>query len=324
VPERLGIGYEQACEVKPDIIWVSVSGYGPDGPSARRPAAHPIPGAVNGGALMQAGAGWPPADLDSLESWREGARQFFRANEANPDPNTSVVVAAATTLALHARQRTGEGQQVFVSMLGANAYANADDFLAYEGKPERPRIDPWLYGTGPLRRLYQAAGDTWVFLSAESDSAWVKVCSAVGRPELASDARFRDASSRDQHADALAATLVELFATREAGEWERCLLEAGVGCVRADEFQNAGQFFLNSEHTQANGFGPVVDHRVLGSYQRWGPLVTFSKTPGRYGPGVLAGQHTNDLLREVGYSAEEIAGLRERAVVWSDEQPVPA
>jgi crotonobetainyl-CoA:carnitine CoA-transferase CaiB-like acyl-CoA transferase len=324
VPERLGIGYEQACEVKPDIIWVSVSGYGPDGPSATRPAAHPIPGAVNGGAMMQAGAGWPPSNLDSLESWREGARQFFRANEANPDPNTSVVVAAATTLALHARRRTGEGQQVFVSMLGANAYANSDDFLSYEGKPDRPQIDAMLFGIGPLRRLYQTSGDGWVCLSIGSDEEWRRLCETAGRPHLAADTRFKDGDAREQNADALTEELAALFATRTADEWERDLLAARVGCVRADEYANAGQFFLRSEHVKANGFGPVVDHRVLGSYQRWGPLVTFSKTPGRYGSGVLAGQHTDELLLEAGYDDTEIADLRGRAVVWSDEQPVPA
>ena len=89
--------------------------------------------------------------------------------------------------------------------------------------------------------------------------------------------------------------------------------------MRADEYANAGQFFLNSEHVRANDFAPVVEHRVLGTYQRWGPLVTFSRTPGRYGPGVLAGQHTDELLREVGYDADQIADLRGRAIVWSDE-----
>ena len=102
------------------------------------------------------------------------------------------MVAAATTLALHARQRTGEGQQVFVSMLCANAYANSDDFLSYEGKPERPTIDPLLHGTGPLRRLYQSSGDGWVYLSAEPSEAWTRLCAAAGRQDLATDARFKD------------------------------------------------------------------------------------------------------------------------------------
>ena len=317
VPERLGIGYEQACAIKPDIIWVSVSGYGPDGPSATRPAAHPIPGAVNGGALMQAGAAWPPSPIDSLDVRREGARQFFRSNEANPDPNTSMAVVAAATLALHARRRTGEGQQVFVSMLCANGYANADDFLSYEGKPDRPQIDAGLFGIGPLRRLYRAR-DGWVCLSMVDDE-WADLCTAAERPDLATDEQFRDAASREHNAEPLAEALEQLFVTRDADEWERRLILAGVGCVRADGYANAGQFFLNNEQMRANGFGSVVNHRVLGEYQRWGPLVTFSRTPGSYGPGVLAGEHTDDLLREVGYSAEQIADLHSLAIVWSDE-----
>ncbi|RLT38002.1 MAG: hypothetical protein DWI58_16190, partial [Chloroflexi bacterium] len=84
VPERLGIGYEQAKAIRPEIIWLSVSGYGPDGAGAPRPAAHPIPGAVDGGALLQAGEGWPQGDLSSIDGLREAARRFYRANESNP------------------------------------------------------------------------------------------------------------------------------------------------------------------------------------------------------------------------------------------------
>lgn len=320
VPERLGIGYEQARAIKPDIIWLSVSGYGPDGPGATRPAAHPIPGAVNGGALMQAGEGWPFTDTSSIDGLREAARRFYRANESNPDPNTSVVVQAAAMLALHERSKTGRGQEVFVSMLGANAYANADDFVAYAAKPARPTIDAHLMGIGPLERLYEAQ-NSWVYVSAAGDADWQRLCAAIGRAELSADARFADRAARAANASALAAELAAVFATRHADEWERSLIERGVGCVRADDYVNAGQFFWRSQHVHDNGFAIETAHRVLGQYQRWGPLVTFSATPGRYGPGVVAGEHTDALLAEVGYAPPEVRALRDTGVVWSDETP---
>ena len=317
VPERLGIGYEQARALRPDIIWLSVSGYGPDGEGAPRPAAHPIPGAVDGGALMQVGEGWPRGDLSSLDVLREAARRFYRANESNPDPNTSVVVAAAAMLALHARRRTGVGQEVFVSMLAANAYANADDFLSYAGKPSRPTIDAALMGISPLQRLYPAR-NSWICLSADSDAMWARLCAAVGRADLHADARFADRASRARHRDALAAELSSIFATQHADDWERGLLEAGVGCVRADDYTNAGQFFLRSEHMRANGFALHATHRVLGEYQRWGPMVTFAETPGRYGPGVVAGEQTDSILEELGFDSDTIQRLRDTRVVWAD------
>lgn len=318
VPERLGIGYEQAKAIRPDIIWLSVSGYGPDGEGAPRPAAHPIPGAVDGGALMQVGEGWPQGDLSSINALREAARRFYRANESNPDPNTSVVVATAAMLALHARRRTGAGQEVFVSMLGANAYANADDFLSYAGKPARPTLDSSLMGIGPLQRLYRAK-DSWVCLSAESDDMWACLCSALQRDDLRNDSRFKDRESRASHAQDLVTFLTPVFAQRSADEWEHALLEAGVGCVRADDFQSAGQFFWRSEQIKENAFAIRAKHRILGDYQRWGPLVTFSETPGRYGPGVVAGEQTDAILEELSYDAPSIRLFRETGIVWADE-----
>ena len=320
VPERLGIGYEQVRALRSGIVWVSVSGYGPDGPSATRPSAHPIPGAVDGGALMQAGAGWAELDTSSIDGLREASRRFYRANEANPDPNTSMAVVSATLLGLRTRQRTGEGQAVYVSMLGANAYANADDFLAYAGKPARPTLDGQLLGTGPLRRLYRAR-DGWVCLSAPGEAQWAALCLAIGRPELAADARFCDARARSEHGATLGAELAAAFLARDADEWERTLIAAGVGCVRADGHATAGAFLLNDPHVRANGFVRTTQHVVMGEYERWGPVVTLAETPGRYGPGVLAGQHTDALLAELDYDAGAVASLRSAGVVWS-EQPL--
>ena len=112
VPERLGIGYEDAKRLNPKIVDVSVNGYGPKGPGAHRPSTHPIPGAALGGALAQVGKGRPPGFCDTIEEVRLASEKLMRANEANPDPNTSMVVCSSAMLGLAAAKRHGVGQQI--------------------------------------------------------------------------------------------------------------------------------------------------------------------------------------------------------------------
>ncbi len=339
VPERLGIGYEQARAIKPDIVWLSVNGYGPDGPGAHRPSAHPIPGAVCGGALMQSGTAWPPAEVESIAALREASRWFYRANEANPDPNTSVVVTSAAMLGLAARQQTGQGQRIYLSMLGANGYANAEDFLSYEGKPARPQVDAQLCGTGALYCLYRAR-EGWVFLAAaegvadaaaevagETAEAWKNLCGALGADGLAADARFATAEARREHDAALATEIEAVLATRDADEWERLLTAAGAGCVRADGYATLGEFLLEDSHARENGLLVQAHHAQWGPYQRWAPPLSFGATPGWPRSGVLAGEHTARLLEEFGYDASEVGRLYADSVVWSGEPmelPAPA
>ncbi|MXW34629.1 MAG: CoA transferase [Chloroflexi bacterium] len=324
VPDRLGIGYEQAKAIKPDIVWVSVNGYGPDGPGARRPSAHPIPGAVCGGALMQSGVDWPPNGYSSIDDIREASRWFSRANEGNPDPNTSMCVATTAMLGLMARHQTGKGQRIFLSMLGANGYANAEDFLSYDGKAERPTLDRWLHGTSALNRLYRSQ-DGWVFLAADDDASWGALAAASVNG-IGADGRFATAEGRREHDAALTEALEAMFALRDADEWERDLIAAGVGCVNAGAYDSPGAFLLEDEHAQANGLLTDAQHALWGEYRRWGPPSTFSATPGNPHAGVLAGQHTDELLAEAGYSPAEVEALRADNVVWSEvpmELPEP-
>ncbi|MDE2966730.1 MAG: CoA transferase [Chloroflexota bacterium] len=306
VPDRLGIGYETAKAINPEIVWVSANGYGPDAPGARRPSAHPIPGAVIGGALFQAGSAMPPVGCETIEEIREASRQLMRANEANPDPNTGLLVASATLLGLYAQRRYSVGQEIYVNMLTANAYANSDDFLQYKGKVPRRQVDGELYGTAPWHRLYEAS-EGWVFLAAVTDDEW-SAFSHEAAPELADRDRISE--------DALIAALGDVFAQAPASEWERRLTAIGVGCVRADT-GSVGEFLSADEHMLANGFSPVAEHRRLGDVRRWGPLTTMAGGRDDYGPGVLAGQETDEILDEVGRGGD-IERLRSTGVVWSE------
>ena len=317
VPERLGIGYEDCKRVQPSIVYVSVNGYGPKGPGAHRPSTHPIPGAALGGALMQVGKGRPPGFCDTLEEVRAASEKLMRANEANPDPNTSMVVASSALLGLTSARRFGVGQQVFIDMLGANAYANADGFLDYAGKPPRAVPDHDLLGLSATYRLYQAASDTWVFLAVPTDAEFAKFAEMAGAPGLAKDARFSTTSTRKASDEALAGELCSLFATRDADSWESDLAAKGVGCVRADG-PLPGDFWATDAHVRENGFVVSVPHLRYGDYLRWGTMVNYSRSPMTPGPACLAGDHTEVILAELGYSGADIGGLRSRGIAWSE------
>jgi crotonobetainyl-CoA:carnitine CoA-transferase CaiB-like acyl-CoA transferase len=316
VPERLGIGYEHCRELQPNIVHVSMNGYGALGPGAHRPSTHPVPGAAVGGATLQAGGAhrWTS---DSTEELRATAWRLFRANEANPDPNTSVVVASATLLALLAQRRYGVGQQVFVDMLGANAYANADDFIQYAGKPVRPAPDEALLGLCATYRLYQAEAG-WVFLAVPTDGEFQRFCELAGADALAADARFADANARRAHDNELADSLAKVFAGRPAERWEQLLAPNGVGCVRADASM-PGEFWLNDAHSRENGFVTEVEHARYGKHLRWGALSTLHGSPAVPAAGSLGGDHTAAILREIGYGDAEIDRLYADGVVWSEE-----
>jgi crotonobetainyl-CoA:carnitine CoA-transferase CaiB-like acyl-CoA transferase len=323
VPDKLGFGYERARSFNPKVVWLSANGYDPKSPGAQRPCSHPIAGAQCGGALYQAGAGMPPKGAADMPTLIDAARRLMRANEVNPDPNTSMLVATGAMLGLFAAERFGIGQRVNVNMMLANVYANFDDAVRYPGKPQRPPVDADLYGLHALYRLYRCA-EGWVFLAVERDVEFKALCQAIGLAALADDSRFRDAKSRLANDAALAVQLTAAFLADGADAWESKLSRAGVGCVRADGGV-AGEFWLSDSHVRATGLARECDHLRYGRYLRHGPLLNFSDSTVRCGAGTLAGQHTDALLRELGYDEAAIEQLRKDKVVWSESlAPLPA
>jgi len=308
VPDRLGLGYEQVRAIKPDIIWAVVNGYGPDGPSAKRPATHPVVGAASGGVAYQAGPALT-ADCPTLADVREHARQIMAANDANPDPNTSVVAASAILLALVAQQRQGIGQVVRINMQVANAWANIDDFVDWPTKPARSPVDPDHRGLHAGYRLYPARSG-WIFLAATTAAEFERFAAVIGRPELRLD-------SSD-----LANTLAAVFAAEDADAWEERMTAAQVGCVQADGI-DVGTFLRDDAHVLHNGWAPMVEHERFGTVKRWGPTVTVGGLNPDYRSAPLAGEHTDALLAELGHTDAAIAKLRTDRIVNSEAAPVP-
>ncbi|MCY4640615.1 MAG: CoA transferase [Chloroflexi bacterium] len=320
-PERLGIGYEQASALNPRLVYVSATGYGIDGPYAHRPTAHPAPGAALGGAYLQAGGVDHAVAGDDFAAMSEEARRMQQANEISPDPNASAVVATAALLGLMAQRRRGVGQHVQCNMMGANAYANHDDFVDYAGRPERPHADPDLLGLSALYRLYRAApgaGDgersSWLFLAVTTEREWEALAGAPGLESLAGDPRFGTPGARLAHDAELAAALSELLARRTADEWEQLLTSRDVAGVRADA-REPGLFWDDDPHVEAAGLTHETDHPIWGPYRRHAPLLDFDGTPATPGPGMLGGQHARTILSELGYDEEAVDGLYERGVV---------
>ena len=318
-PERTGIGYAQLAEINPGLVYLYSGGYGATGPHSRRPSMAPIPGAVCGGAMAQIGRdNLPPPEQElTIEEIEEASRKLGRANDGSTDHCSAMANSVGMLLGLYARGHTGRGQYIEASMLGSNAYANADDFFWHQGKPARRTPDRDGYGLHALYRLYRAR-DGWIFLACPFEDEWRALCETIGRRDLLDDTRFCTPETRLEHDEALAGELGAVFATREPLEWESLLTAADVACVKAGD-RGMYYFYDQDPHVRENGFITEVETARLGKFWRYSPLLRFSDTEVKAGPGVLKGEHTRPILLELGYTEEQIAGFKDAGVIdWEE------
>ena len=324
VPERLGVDYETCKSINPRLVHVYSGAYGATGPHNRRPGAHPLPGALFGGALRQSGRGMPPPIYQTMtmDEIKETSRRLMRANEGNPDPNTSQAVGTAIMLGLWDRERTGKGQAIQDTMMIANAWANHGEAYDYVGRPPYAIPDSECYGLHALYWLYEAK-DGWVFLACLFEEEWAKFCQTVGRTDLLGDPRFASAA-RQAHDEELISQLSQIFATRPAAEWEELLTAQDVACVRVTETDQE-EFLLDDPHARDNELAVETEDENprYGRYMRPGGIVHFSETPGRFRVAPYSGQHTRTIMQEVGYSDEQIDNYRERRIIdWQEADPI--
>jgi crotonobetainyl-CoA:carnitine CoA-transferase CaiB-like acyl-CoA transferase len=287
VMDRLGVGWERLHEESPGLVYCAISGYGQDGPNRDR-AGHDM----NYLGLV---------GLLGLTGEKDGP-PVQAAGQIADIGGGSLMAAFGVLAALRERDRSGEGQFVDVSMAdGALSWLAmvAGRYFADGVAPRRGELE--LAGGLICYRPY-ACSDGWVSLGALEPKFWQAWCRGVGREDLVE--RQFDAPGSDAHAE-----VERIFLERTRGEWQEfasrhdCCLEPVLGLDEA----------LASELVRAREMVVEIDQPgVAEPVRQLGVPVKLSRTPGApQGPGPVLGEHTDEVLRQVGYSDEEIAELKE-------------
>jgi crotonobetainyl-CoA:carnitine CoA-transferase CaiB-like acyl-CoA transferase len=293
--DRLGFSYENVRERNPRIVYASVSGYGPDGPWGGRPGYD---------AVIQGEGG-----LMSLTGFPDGPPTRVGASIA--DVLAGMTAFQGIALALLRRTRTGEGGRVDVSLLESLlptlAY-HASTYLLTGAVPRR------LGNRHPSLAPYETfeAADGPVVLAVGSESLWRLLCRSMGEPELAEDPRFRTNALRVSNYDALRAHLSARFKTRNVDEWLAHWEKAGIPCGRVRTVAEA----LDMPQVDARGLLVDVDHPVAGRGRYVGsPIHLSDAARSSRRPPPSLGQHTAEVLGELGLGVAEIAALREGGII---------
>lgn len=208
------------------------------------------------------------------------------------DTANAMLSVVGVLLALVHRQRTGEGQELWTSLHDAGLYMAADAWIRSDGTPaERPHLDAGQHGLSPRYRLYETQGGGWICIAAVGDAQW---------------ARLREVVGEDVEAG---------FLTKTARLWHLTLDDAGVpNEIPLDT--NEGEAVLHDDDNVRLGLVMEHDHAVLGTLRQFGKLLSSSTEPG---PPPLVGQHSRELLREVGYRDGDIDALVGAGVIYEPD-----
>jgi crotonobetainyl-CoA:carnitine CoA-transferase CaiB-like acyl-CoA transferase len=317
VAKRQGVDADTLRGINPDLVYLNSPGYGIDGPCGDRPAYAPTIGAGSGLVMRNIGTAIVERPGLTLKEIRADAMHLSGAGTteyAQADGISALTAASAMALGLLVRDRVGTSQEMLTTMLTSTAHALADDMVEYKDRRPTQGADPELLGYSALYRLYKAS-EEWVYLAAPHPGEWSALCAALaGDVDLAGDARFADEASRSVNDAALVEVLAGVFAGRPAQHWEDTLLAADVGCVVAHR-EPPETVLQSAEFAGAADMLVEVEHPTFGEHVRLKPYIGFSRSETVAEPGSLAGQHTDAILSELGYSAEAIRDLRERKVV---------
>jgi crotonobetainyl-CoA:carnitine CoA-transferase CaiB-like acyl-CoA transferase len=295
VKHRLGIDYETLSRINPRLVYGSISGFGQTGPYRDRPGYDQIAQGMGGLMSITGLPGQGPV----------------RVGIPVADLTAGLFLAQAVLVALLERETSGRGQWVHTSLL--QAMVTMLDFQAArwlidgEIPPQAGNDHPTGIPTGVF-----TTADGHINVAASSQEMYRRLCTAIGAPELIDDPRFKTLADRSRQRKQLNAELDRILAGRSSAEWIAILNRAG---VPAGPILNVKDVFEN-EQVQHLGLAQPVTHPVRGEMKVQAPPAVLSRTPGAVRTAAPThGQHTDEILGELGLTREEIARLRQDKVI---------
>jgi formyl-CoA transferase len=287
--DKLGLGYDVAKAINPRLIYCAITGYGQTGPY-KDDAGYDFMIQAQGGLMAITG----PADGEP-----------FKAGVALTDVITGLFAANAILAALHHRERSGEGQFIDVALFDAQVASLVNvAHNALAGEPAR------RYGNAHANIVpYQsfATNDGHIALAVGTDAQFQRLCDVMGRDDLKRDARFATNPLRVQHRDAMIPLLESEFAQRTTQQWLALIKPAGIPISAINDVPAV----LRDPQVQAREMVQAIEGVKL-----LGPVAKLSATPARIqSVPPLLGQHTDEILRELGYSPHDVDVLHNQGVV---------
>lgn len=289
VTERLQIDYDHLRKINPKLIYCSSTAFGSKGPLRLRPGYDPVLQAMGGAA--------------------QGNVRFSGkvaiCSVAVSDYQAALLAVAGIAAALYHRERTGQGQLIETSLLQAIMSAQSHFYCqALEQEEEGP------LGIAPYRLFETKEG--LIFIGAATDKFWRILCETLGVSALGNDPRYATNPQRVTHHMELIEKLQTYFLEKTAKEWEALLVANGFPCGVVASYQE----FFNHPQVEAMRMNPVVHHSTIGPIRLAGVPIHFEKTPGQIQRAApTLGQHTEEILREVGYDDKQIEELRQSGVI---------
>ena len=296
VAGRLGIDYRALSSIQPKLIYASVSGFGQTGPYRERPGYNIIVQALSGVMSTSGPAGAAPYPIGLSVG----------------DIPAGMFAALAIATALYARERSGRGQYIDVSMLDS-LVAMMENPIVRCGMTEAPpepfgRHHPSITPYG----IFDAA-DGPIALAVGNDRLWLRFCEVLDRPDLTEDARFQTNASRTENAEVLHALLGDLLAQRPGAAWLEVLLAAGIPAAPVNTVAD----LFEDPQIEARGMLPRIEQPDAGPIAVCGTPLRFAGQPlPTYLPAPRLGEHTREVLADwLGTSDAEVDSLRRDGVI---------
>ncbi len=291
VTERLGIDYGTLREINPRLIYLSSTAFGSRGPYRSRPGYDPVLQTLGGAA--------------ELNQRYNGVAAICTV--AVSDFQAAMLGVSGICAALYHRERTGEGQKVETSLLQAVMSVQSQSFV----QPLECEVEG-AAGIFPYRMF--PTSDDPIFVAAGTDKFWQLFCEVLELDNLAADPDYRTNPQRADKREELGAIVERVLATRSCRVWEELLVEKGVPAAAVRSCLE----FLDDPQVEALNMNPIIRHATIGALRVAGVPLHFSLTPGaiqRAAP--LLGEHSAEVLQEIGLSRERIAELVASGVIVS-------